>query len=136
MDTAGRYLPLLARVLLALAFLVAGLGKIPGWEGTAGYMTSKGLPAVSLLLALAIVFEVGGSLSVMLGWKARWGALALIVFTVLATVLFHDFWAMEGQARDLNRIMFLKNLSMIGGLLLVCYWGPGPLSLDERRARR
>ncbi len=136
MDAPGRYIPLVARVLLALVFLVAGLGKIPGWEGTAGYMISRGLPAVPVLLTLAIVFEVGGSLSLILGWKARWGALALVVFTLLATVLLHDFWVMEGPAREANRIMFLKNLSIIGGLLLVCCWGPGPLSLDARRARR
>ena len=87
-----------------------------------------------LFLLGAIVFEVGGGLSVILGYRARWGALALIVFTVPATLIFHNFWALEGMDQQINMIMFMKNLSMIGGLSLVAAYGAGPVSLDARKA--
>lgn len=136
MQAVEQFGPVVGRILLALIFVMSGFGKITGWEGTAGYMASVGMPMVTLFLIGAIVLEIGGGLSLILGFKARWGALALIVFTIPATVLFHNFWAMEGADAFINRIMFMKNLAMIGGLLIVMAFGAGPVSIDSRSGGR
>jgi putative oxidoreductase len=131
----ARYTPAIGRSLLALIFIASGLGKIGGWEQTAGYMASKGMPLVPLFLAGAIALELLGGLSILLGYKARIGALALMVFLVPATLIFHAFWTYQGMQQQLQMIQFLKNLSIMGGLLLVLAHGAGPLSLDQRGAR-
>lgn len=120
------------RVLLALIFLTSGVGKLFAFAGTAQYMASMGMPAPSVFLVVAIIIEVLGALSVIVGFKARCGAAALIVFTVVATAVFHQFWTLEGMERQIQMIMFMKNLSMIGGLLLVIAFGPGRFALDSR----
>ncbi len=124
---------LIGRILLATIFLLAGFGKIAGWEGTAGYMASRGMSAIPFFLTLAIVFEVLGGLSLLLGFKTKIGALALFLFLVPATLIFHNFWTYPEAAQGLQRIMFLKNLAIMGGLLMLAAAGPGPLSLDARR---
>lgn len=118
---------------MALIFLISGLGKIFDWQGTAGYMASKGMPLIPFFLLGAIVLELAGGLAVLLGFKARIGALLLIVFLIPATLIFHNFWTLTGMERQIQMIMFLKNLAIMGGLLLVVGLGPGPLSLDEKR---
>jgi putative oxidoreductase len=120
------------RVLLALIFLTSGIGKIFSFDGTAQYMASQGMPMASLFLVAAIAIEVLGGLSVITGFKARWGATALIVFTIVASLVFHQFWNLEGMDRQIQMIMFMKNLSMIGGLLLVIAFGPGRFAVESR----
>ena len=122
---------LVARILLALMFVIAGFGKIGGFEGTAGYIASKGLPLPQLGAAIAIVVELAGGIMLIVGWKARWAALAIAVFTAVATVIFHNFWAMTGADAGMQRLMFMKNVSVIGGLLAVYAFGPGRLSIDR-----
>ncbi|MEO5771221.1 MAG: DoxX family protein [Burkholderiaceae bacterium] len=124
---------LIGRVLLALMFLMAGFSKLGGLEGTAGYIASKGLPMPQLLAIGAAVLELVGAVLLIVGWQARWAALALAAFTLLATVLFHNFWAMPAEQQMMQQLMFLKNLAAIGGLLVVFAFGAGPLSLDARR---
>lgn len=128
-----RYLPLAGRVLLALIFVISGLGKIPAWNQTAGYMSSRGMPLVPLFLIGAICIEVGGGLSVMLGFRPRIGAAALMVFLLPATLVFHNFWTYPPAEQQVQMAMFLKNLSILGGLLLVAAFGAGPASADSRR---
>jgi len=88
---------------------------------------------VTLFLAGAIIFEVLGGLSVLLGFKARLGAIALIIFTIPAALIFHNFWAFEGMEQQTQMIMFMKNLAIIGGLLLITSFGSGPLSIDNMK---
>ena len=126
---------LIARILLALMFLLAGLSKFAGLEGTAGYIASKGLPLPQLLAIGTATLEVFGALLLIVGWQARWAALALAAFTLLATMLFHNFWAMPAEQQMMQQLMFMKNLSVVGGLLLVFGLGAGTLSLDQRRLR-
>ena len=123
---------LVARILLALMFVSAGFGKIGGFEGTAGYIASKGLPLPQLGAAIAIVVELAGGIMLIIGWKARWAALAIAVFTAVATVIFHNYWAMTGADAFTQRLMFWKNVSVIGGLLSVYAFGPGRWSIDRR----
>ena len=133
MNTQG-FPVLIARLLLALMFLGAGIDKLTGLEGTAGYIASVGLPMPTLLAAGAGVVEVLGALLLIVGWQARWAALALAGFTVLATFIFHAFWSLPRDQQMMQQLMFMKNLSVIGGLLMVFAFGAGALSLDRRRA--
>ena len=80
-----QYGPLLGRILLSVIFIIAGINKITGFEGTAGYMASKGLPMVEVLLVLTILIELGGGLMILLGWQARWGATAIFLFIIPVT---------------------------------------------------
>jgi putative oxidoreductase len=125
---------LAARLGIGIIFLVSGLAKLTGWSGTVAYAGSKGVP--ELLLVGATALELLGAVSLLAGWKTRWGAAALIVFLVPVTLVFHAFWAAQGAEAQLQSIQFLKNVSIGGGLLAVLGAGPGALSLDARLARR
>ncbi len=127
---------LAARLLLSAVFLTSGLGKLLDPEGAASSMSSKGLPAAGILLAAAVALEIGGGLSLLAGFRARAGAAALVVFLVPATLLFHDFWALEGMDRRVQMVQFLKNLAILGGLIQTMVYGAGALSLDARARSR
>jgi len=122
---------LVGRVLLAFLFIAAGTEKVGGFDDTAGFIASKGLPLPQVGVAIAILAEVGGGMLLAIGWKARWAALALAVFTLVTSIFFHDFWTMAGEARTTNLVMFLKNIAVVGGLLMVCAFGPGRYSVDR-----
>ena len=126
----------LGRILLCTIFLLSALGnKIPNFQAVAGYMAKEGVPAPQVMLAGAIVFLIAGSLSVILGYKARIGAALLLIFLVLASYYFHDFWTVsDPQARQEQMIQFMKNLGLMGAMLLVIANGTGPLSLDGSSA--
>ena len=94
-------------------------------------MEKVGVPAPQLMLSGAISFLIVGSLSVALGFKARWGASLLLVFLVLATYYFHAFWLLEGPEQQAQMIQFMKNLSLVGAMLMVIANGSGPMSLDN-----
>jgi putative oxidoreductase len=131
MDSRKDGAALVGRVLLALMFVWAGYGKITGYDGTAGFMASMGVPMVGVLLPLTILVELGGGLALIVGWQARWAALLLAAFTVIASVVFHNFWTMTGDAATTNMLFFYKNVAVIGGLLMVWALGPGRLSVDR-----
>lgn len=128
--------PIPGRLLLSFIFLMSGYGKIVGWSGTAGYMAKAGMPAVPLFLVLAIVFELGGSLMLLLGFRARFGALMLILFLIPTTLIFHHFWSFPPAEKQMQTINFMKNLAIMGGLLMVIAHGSGPMSLDRLLGRR
>jgi putative oxidoreductase len=122
---------LAGRILLAHIFLLSGYGKITGFAGTAGYMAKYGMPMIEFFLVCAILLELLGGLMLVLGWKARWGALALIVFVVPTTLIFHAYWAVPPEQAYGQMIQFQKNLAILGGLLYVAFMGSGKLSLDK-----
>lgn len=123
------------RIMIATIFLLSAVGnKIPNFNALAGYMASEGVPAPQLMLVGAIVFLIVGSMSLVLGFKARVGAVLLLVFLVLATYYFHDFWNFSGADRQNQMIQFMKNLSMMGTMAFVVANGPGAFSLDRRLA--
>ena len=122
--------PLLGRILLAAIFISSGFSKITGFEGTVGYIASKGLPMPQVLALGAIVVELGGGLMLLIGWKTRWAAAALLVFTALAALLFHNFWSAPPDQAQNQMIHFMKNICMAGGLMYVVVFGSGPLSID------
>jgi putative oxidoreductase len=128
MNTVQKVSELAGRILLSALFLISGLGKIGAYAGTAGYMSSAGLPGA--LLPVVIAVEVLGALALIVGWQTRIAALVLAGFALLAALIFHTHFADQIQT-----IMFLKNVSIAGGLLLLVANGAGPLSLDRRLAK-
>ena len=124
---------LVGRILLGLIFVLSGFAKISGFDGTAGYIASKGLPLPQLLAALTIVVELGGGLALMAGLYTRQAVVALAVFSLLTAVVFHNFWAAPQGEQMMQQINFMKNLAIAGGMLVVAAFGPGRLSLDARR---
>ena len=122
----NRYSSVVARVLLAQIFIMAGISKISGYAGTQGYMDAMGVPG--MLLPLVIILELGGGLAILVGWQTRWTAYALGGFTVIAAIIFHSNFADQT-----HMIMFMKNLALTGGLLLLAEHGAGAFSLDNRK---
>lgn len=126
-------LTLVGRLLLALLFLPAGISKIGGFVGTVGYIASKGLPLPTAGAAIAILVEVLGGLALIAGFGTRWAALALAGFTLVATVIFHNFWGMPADQVMVQQLMFFKNIAVVGGLLVLAAHGAGAWSLDAKR---
>ena len=135
MDFFRQFGPVLGRILIALLFVPAGFGKISGFEGTAGYIASKGLPLPQIGAALAIVVELGVGLALLLGWKTRWAARILALFTLVTGFIFHAFWAVPPDQQMAQSINFYKNLAIVGGLLFVMAHGAGPFALDREAPR-
>lgn len=131
MNTLKHYGPVIGRILMAFIFLFAGFGKVMGFAGTAAFIASKGVPLPELAAVGAILVELGGSLSMILGYKTRWAAAALFVFTALTALIFHNFWAVAADQAQNQMIHFMKNVSIMGGLLYVVVYGSGPLALDK-----
>jgi len=129
---SGPLLPLVGRILIGALFVVAGINKAMAVAGTTGYFAKLGFPAPDVMVWLAIAVELGGGLLFIIGWKTRWMALLLILFTLIATFMAHRFWAVDAAqyANQLNA--FLKNLAAIGGLLMYVAHGPGSASVDKR----
>ena len=119
---------LVARVFLGHIFLLACISKIGAYEGTQGYMDAMGVPG--MLLPLVILLEIGGGLAIIAGWQTRWTALALAGFSVVAAALFHNNFADQTQM-----ILFMKNIAIAGGFLLLASHGAGAYSLDNRNRR-
>jgi putative oxidoreductase len=124
---------LAARILLALIFMLAGLSKLTGLQGTTAYIASQGLPIPAVLALASGLLELLAGLAVAIGFKARLAAALLAAFTLLASLLFHNFWAMPADQAMVNQLMFMKNLAIVGGLLLIVAHGAGPVSVDTRR---
>jgi putative oxidoreductase len=116
---------LVGRILLVLIFLNSGIDKIENFEGTAKFMAQYGMPYTSLFLFGAIIFELAGSIFAILGYYTRFGALLLLIFLIPTTIIFHTNFEDPIQI-----IMFMKNLSMFGGCLVLLAMGPGRFSLD------
>lgn len=126
-----KIIPLVARTCLAVIFIRSGAGKALDFGGTQEQIASTGLPLAALLTAGAIVFELVGAALVLLGYKAKWGALLLILFLIPTTLIFHTNFAEGMQVTQ-----FFKNLAILGGLLMVTAFGSGPFSLESQTHSR
>ena len=118
----------IARIMLAHLFLIAGWQKIGGYEGTQGYMESVGVPG--MLLPLVVLLELGAGLAIIIGWQTKLAAAALALFTIASAVLFHHNFSDQMQT-----IMFMKNIAISGGLMLLAVYGAGACSLDNRSSK-
>ena len=125
---------LLGRVFFSLIFVVAGLNHFS--KQTIGYAASQGVPLANIAVPLSGVIAVVGGLSILLGYRAKIGAWLIVVFLIGVTPL-HNFWAVrDAMMAQIQIAMFMKNVSMIGGALLISQFGAGPFSLDARRSRQ
>jgi putative oxidoreductase len=126
---------LLARLMLALVFLWSGVDKALHWSAGLGEVAAKGLPFASVLLLATVTVQVVGGLSVALGLWTRLGALALAGFTVVATLLFHPFWAAVDPVEHQHQLTtFLEHVAIVGGFVAIMAAGPGSYSIDHRRS--
>ena len=132
--TSLNALDLAGRLLLVALFLPAGIGKLTGFAGTVGYISSVGLPLPSVAAALAAVVEIGGALALLFGFGTRIAALALAGFTLVASFFFHAYWAVPADQAFVQQLMFFKNVAVTGGLLVLAAHGAGAWSVDARRA--
>ncbi len=130
-----KYTPLIGRILFSLIFLMAAPGHFT--RGTIQYAASQGVPLAGIAVPVAGVLAFLGGLSLLLGFKARWGGGLLLLFLVPVTFMMHAFWTVsDPTAAHMQQVNFLKNLAMAGGALLVIYFGAGPSSLDAWLAQR
>jgi putative oxidoreductase len=129
-------IPLLGRLLMTYIFLTSGLAKVVDWPGSIAYMSTRHLPFIPLLLGIATVIELGGSLCLITGYQARLAALVMFVYLLAVTVLFHNYWAMRPEVAGMVETHFRKNLGIMGGLLMLVYSGPGAWALGGSADRR
>jgi len=126
---------LVGRVLLGQIFFISGVMKLMNWSKTVDLMTSEGMVAVPLLLAGALLVEIGGGLGVLLGWFTRCSALTLAAFLIPTTLIFHDFWVREGMEAMNQMQHFMKNVTIMGGLVTLAAAGPGRFAVDAVMSR-
>lgn len=131
MKALRSFVTLIARWCIAAIFIFAGASKFIFFDQTAAYMASKGFTAIPLFLVGAALLELIGGLSLIFGYKTRFGAAILLLFLIPTTAIFHDFWNVAGDERALQQIMFFKNLAIFGGLLYILCDGPGGVSIDS-----
>lgn len=158
MNLLQKIVAFFGRIFLSLIFILSSLAKIMNWQGTEQAVSNaltdlkialQGMQGIQggletllnwvpLLVVLAVVFELFGGLLIFLGIKVRFGAGLLLLFLIPTTLLFHHFWLLQGADRDLQMIMFLKNLSIFGGLLILLAFGTGAKGkgFKERRSEK
>ncbi|WP_068324499.1 DoxX family protein [Polynucleobacter yangtzensis] len=132
MNSASKLLALVARILMASIFISAGFSKVFGFDGVTAYIASKGLPMPMIIAGLTVALEILGGLAIIIGYKVRIAGLLLGLFSILAAFIFHNFWTFPPEQVYLQNIMFMKNLSMAGGLFLLTVFGAGGYSIDAR----
>jgi putative oxidoreductase len=122
----------LGRLLFALIFLMAGPRHF--LSATAAFAASQGVPLASVAVPISGVLAIAGGLSILLGYRARFGAWLIVLFLVCVTPMMHNFWAVKDpMMHQMQIVMFMKNLSMLGGALIISQFGSGAWSLDSRR---
>ena len=131
-DSQRDVILLIARILLMLLFVLSGWGKLTGFEGTAAYFGSIGAPMPTLAAAIAVIMEFFVGIVLILGFYTRPLAFLFALFVLGTALIGHPYWNMVDPERSANMIQFYKNLSIIGGLLLLAVTGPGRFSLDRR----
>ena len=126
---------LLGRLLITYIFATSGLAKILDWSGNVSYMSTRHLPMIPVLLAIALVIEVVGSVCLVTGLYARTAAFIMFLYLTAVTVLFHNYWAFSGGLGGMQETHFRKNLAIMGGLLMIAAQGPGKWALNFSRSR-
>lgn len=131
--THENVLSIASRILIASLFIPAGWGKLTGFAGTVGYISSVGLPLPTIGAVIALLVELLCGVALLVGYRARVAALVLAAFTLLAGVFFHAFWSAPADQAFVAQLLFFKNIAIIGGLLSVAAAGAGAWSVDARR---
>lgn len=133
MNALQNPLALLGRILMAWFFILPGIGKLTGFAGAVGYAKSAGMPLAEVGVAIGLLIEIGGGLALLLGWGTRYAAALLAFFTLVATSIFHAYWSVPAEAVAVTKLLFNKNIAIVGGLLAFAAFGAGAWSLDAKR---
>src|SRR5207245_6986941 len=129
MNLNNPVVPLLGRFMMTYIFATSGIGKIFGWSGNVAYMSTRHLPMIPLLLAVAMVIEVGGSLCLVTGYQARIAAFVMFWYTTAVTILFHNYWASSERMAGMRETHVRRNLAIMGGLRFLALSVPGDWAL-------
>jgi putative oxidoreductase len=132
MNAHDRFTPLVGRILLSIIFLLSGITKIAGWSNMTELLASKHLPLPTVALAIAIIIEIGGALCLIFGLQTRLAAWIMFLYLIPTTLMFHNFWTFQDGMRMDMQVHFLKNIAIMGGLLMVAAYGPGRLALGAK----
>jgi putative oxidoreductase len=126
--------PLIARLLICGIFVQGALGKMMGWQGQAQYMASRGMQQATIpaLLGIALVIEAVGVLCLLVGWQARVAAFIMFLYLGAVTVMLHNFWTLQGMQAAGMQTQFMKNVAIMGGLLMIAAFGAGRWSVDGK----
>jgi len=125
-------LPLLGRALLSIIFIIAGIGKIIDFEGAVASLQHMGVQGSTVAIIVGLLLELIGGFMILLGWHTRIGCWLLMIFMLPTTLIFHAFWNFSGADAALQFSLFLKNLTIYGGLILLLSYGPGKWSIDAK----
>jgi len=135
-NSAGGVTSLAGRILVSTVFLFSGLIKVAAYSTMVGYAHAKGLPMASVGIAIAAAVEILGGLAILTGFQTRVASWIMFLYLIPTTLVFHNFWTMQGMERMDNQIHFLKNAAIMGGLLILAANGPGSMSFDASRAAK
>lgn len=135
-DSYKSYVSVVARILLAIMFILSGFGKLADIQGTAAYVASGGLPFPMLLSVVVGAFELLGGIALVVGFQVRLIGLLMGLFTIVTSVVFHPYWAVPADQQFVTQLLFMKNISVAGGMLLISALGAGPLSVDAAGQNR
>lgn len=124
---------LIGRVLISSIFLFSSMSKIMHFTANVAYMASKGVPFTEVLLVMALIVELVGALMILLGWHTRAGAFVLVLFVIVVTMVFHNFWTYPPAESATQMAQFLKNVAIIGGMFYIIAYGAGRFSIDRKR---
>ena len=133
-DSSGSIVPLIGRILISPVFILSGMNKIMAFSMMTGYVAAAHLPLPKVSLACAAAIEILGGLAILTGFQTKVAAWIVFLFLIPTTLLFHNFWAMQGMERQDNMGHFQKNLAIMGGLLILAAYGAGRYSLDSSGA--
>jgi len=133
-NPSGSVTPLIGRILLSLVFLMSGFQKVGMFSMMTGYAAAKGLPMPTVAIGVAAAIEILGGLAILTGFHTKLASWIVFLFLIPTTLMFHNFWAMSGMEKMDNTAHFLKNLAIMGGLLILGANGAGAYSLDSSRA--
>jgi putative oxidoreductase len=131
-NSSSSFTPLAGRILMSVLFLVSGFFKLGAYSQMVGYAASKGLPMAGVAVACAAVLELAGGLAILIGFQTKIAAWLLFLYLIPTTFYFHNFWAMQGMEQQDNMVHLLKNVAIMGGLVILAANGPGPYSIDSR----
>jgi len=135
-NSSGSFTPLAGRILMSVIFLVSGFFKIGGYAQLVGYAAAKGVPLAGVAIACAAVLELAGGLAILVGFQTKIAAWLLFLYLIPVTFFFHNFWALQGMEQQDNMVHLLKNVAIMGGLVILAANGPGPYSVDHSRAAK
>jgi putative oxidoreductase len=136
MNSSNNIISLSGRILLSVIFILSGVNKLFAFKMYSGWAAGAGLPVPPVAIAIAATIEILGGLAILAGFQTSIAAWIVFLYLAPTTFLFHHFWAMDGMNRIDNQVHFLKNVAMMGGLLILAANGPGGASVDAARARK